>query len=88
MKIHQRNLPRVVIIGGGFGGLEAAKALRKADVRVTLLDRSYWLIAGDSGNASVELFAAWLREQAKTSCRRPESVKVTSARHRKREVQK
>ena len=39
MKIHQRNLPRVVIIGGGFGGLEAAKALRKADVRVTLLDR-------------------------------------------------
>src|SRR5580765_4573708 len=39
MKIHLRNLPRVVIIGGGFGGLEAAKALRKANVRVTLLDR-------------------------------------------------
>src|SRR5678809_1441499 len=39
MKIHQRNLPRVVIIGGGFGGLEAAKALRKYPVRVTLLDR-------------------------------------------------
>src|SRR6266481_9700279 len=39
MKIHQRNLPRVVIIGGGFGGLEAAKALRKTNVRVTLLDR-------------------------------------------------
>src|SRR6187399_172823 len=38
MKIHQRNLPRVVIIGGGFGGLEAAKALRKLPVRVTLLD--------------------------------------------------
>ena len=40
MKIHQRNLPRVVIIGGGFGGLEAAKALGKVDVRVTLLDRN------------------------------------------------
>jgi NADH:ubiquinone reductase (H+-translocating) len=39
MKIHQRNLPRVVIIGGGFGGLEAAKALRKTNVRVTLIDR-------------------------------------------------
>ena len=39
MKIHQRNLPRVVIIGGGFGGLEAAKALRKMEVRVSLLDR-------------------------------------------------
>jgi len=39
MKVHQRNLPRVMIIGGGFGGLEAAKALRKTNVRVTLLDR-------------------------------------------------
>jgi NADH dehydrogenase len=29
-----------VIIGGGFGGLFAAKALRQAPVRVTLLDRS------------------------------------------------
>ncbi len=31
--------PRVVIIGGGFAGLEAAKALGDAPVRVTLLDR-------------------------------------------------
>ena len=31
--------PRVVIVGAGFGGLSAAKGLRKADVRVTLLDR-------------------------------------------------
>jgi NADH dehydrogenase len=30
---------RVVIVGGGFGGLEAAKALRDAPVEVTLLDR-------------------------------------------------
>jgi NADH:ubiquinone reductase (H+-translocating) len=29
----------VVIIGGGFGGLTAAKALRKAPVRVTIVDR-------------------------------------------------
>jgi NADH dehydrogenase len=39
LNIHHRNLPRVLIIGGGFGGLEAAKALRKAAVRITLLDR-------------------------------------------------
>jgi NADH dehydrogenase len=32
-------LPHVVIIGGGFGGLEAARALRRAPVRVTLIDR-------------------------------------------------
>jgi NADH dehydrogenase len=29
----------VVIIGGGFGGLHAAQALRRAPVRVTLIDR-------------------------------------------------
>jgi NADH:ubiquinone reductase (H+-translocating) len=32
-------LPRVVIIGGGFGGLYAARALRRARVRLTLVDR-------------------------------------------------
>ena len=31
--------PRVVIVGGGFGGLAAAKALRKSDSQVTLIDR-------------------------------------------------
>lgn len=30
---------RVVIVGGGFGGLYAAKALRRAPVEVTLVDR-------------------------------------------------
>ena len=30
---------RVVIIGGGFGGLYAAKSLRRSPVRVTLIDR-------------------------------------------------
>jgi NADH:ubiquinone reductase (H+-translocating) len=32
-------MPEVVIVGGGFGGLTAAKALRKAPVRVTVIDR-------------------------------------------------
>ena len=31
--------PRVVIVGGGFGGLYAARALRKAPVQVTMVDR-------------------------------------------------
>ncbi|MFO8099722.1 MAG: NAD(P)/FAD-dependent oxidoreductase [Salinibacter sp.] len=32
--------PHVVIVGAGFAGLEAAKALRSAPVRVTLVDRN------------------------------------------------
>jgi NADH:ubiquinone reductase (H+-translocating) len=31
--------PHVVIVGGGFGGLTAARALRRVEVRVTLVDR-------------------------------------------------
>src|SRR5947209_8397123 len=31
--------PRVVIIGGGFGGLNAARTLRSTAVRVVLIDR-------------------------------------------------
>jgi NADH dehydrogenase len=31
--------PRVVVVGGGFGGLEAARSLRGAAVNVTLVDR-------------------------------------------------
>jgi NADH dehydrogenase len=32
--------PRVVIIGGGFGGITAAHALRRANVDITLIDRT------------------------------------------------
>jgi NADH dehydrogenase len=34
-----RRRPRVVIIGGGFGGLQAALSLRRAPVEITLIDR-------------------------------------------------
>ena len=33
-------IPTVVIVGGGFGGLNAARALRRAPVNVVLLDRN------------------------------------------------
>jgi NADH:ubiquinone reductase (H+-translocating) len=31
--------PRVLIVGGGFGGLFAAQALKRSDVEITLIDR-------------------------------------------------
>ena len=36
----REHIPRVVIVGGGFGGLAAAKALRKTPVSVVLIDRT------------------------------------------------
>ncbi len=40
MNIPETTLPRVVIIGGGFGGLSAASALKNAPVQVVLIDRN------------------------------------------------
>ena len=36
----QMDQPRIVIVGGGFGGLAAAKALRNTPARVILIDRT------------------------------------------------
>ncbi len=33
------NIPHVIIVGGGFAGLHAAKALKNSPVRITLVDR-------------------------------------------------
>lgn len=35
----KKKIPHVVVIGGGFAGLRVARALRKAPVRITLIDR-------------------------------------------------
>jgi NADH dehydrogenase FAD-containing subunit len=41
---NQKILPKVVIVGGGCGGIAAAKALRKAPVQVILFDKvNYYL---------------------------------------------
>ena len=39
MNAHNK-LPRVVIVGAGFGGLKAARALADAPVQITLIDRN------------------------------------------------
>ena len=38
-RIAETGQPRVVVVGGGFGGLELVKSLRKADVQVILIDK-------------------------------------------------
>ncbi len=40
MNIPETNLPRVVIVGGGFGGLSLASSLKDVPVQVILLDRN------------------------------------------------
>ncbi|GJM27393.1 MAG: NADH dehydrogenase [Cyclobacteriaceae bacterium] len=40
LQIPESNLPRVVIVGGGFAGLELAKGLKHASVQVVMLDRN------------------------------------------------
>src|SRR5215831_9875294 len=40
METAQAKAPQVVIIGAGFGGLEAAKKLACENVRVTVIDRT------------------------------------------------
>src|SRR5437588_11846317 len=36
----EEKLPRVAIVGGGFGGIEAAKKLACQNVRLTVIDRT------------------------------------------------
>jgi NADH dehydrogenase len=38
--IAERRRPRVVIVGGGFGGLYAARAFKRMDVELTVVDRT------------------------------------------------
>ncbi len=40
LTIAKSELPRIVIIGGGFGGLKLAKGLKKTKAQVVLLDRN------------------------------------------------
>src|SRR5512145_945829 len=35
-----RDIPHVVIIGGGFGGLTCAQSLKRAPVQITVVDRA------------------------------------------------
>ncbi|HVT27864.1 MAG TPA: NAD(P)/FAD-dependent oxidoreductase [Lacipirellulaceae bacterium] len=67
-------LHRVVIVGGGFGGLNAARALRRAPVRVTLIDRRnfhlfqpllYQVATGGLSPANIAAPLRWIVERQK-----------------------
>src|SRR5437899_1454595 len=40
LDISPSGLPRVIIIGGGFGGINAANKLRKKKVQLVMIDRN------------------------------------------------
>lgn len=57
-----KRLPHIVIVGGGFGGLQAARSLGKAPVRVTMIDRNnhhlfqpllYWVATAELSPADI-----------------------------------
>src|SRR5438309_6177361 len=85
-------LQHVVIVGGGFGGLNAAKSLRKAPVRVTLLDRRnfhlfqpllYQVATGGLSPANIAApLRAVLKRQANTEVLLGEVVDVDTIGHR------
>ena len=37
--MNTKTLPHIVIVGAGFGGMEVARGLAKAPVRITLIDK-------------------------------------------------
>jgi NADH dehydrogenase len=84
--------PHVVIIGGGFGGLHTARNLRKAPVRVTLLDRRnfhlfqpllYQVATGALSPANIAApLRAILKRQKNTDVWLAEVVDIDLANHR------
>jgi NADH dehydrogenase len=58
LNIPDTGKPRVVIIGGGFGGMNLAKALRNSDVQVVLFDKQnyngFWPLLYQVATAGLE----------------------------------
>lgn len=82
--------PHVVIVGGGFGGMYAANALRKAPVRVTVIDRTNHSVfspllyqvatAGLSADEIAAPIRSMLRRQANAEVRMAEVTGVDAER--------
>ncbi|WP_158807945.1 FAD-dependent monooxygenase, partial [Beijerinckia sp. L45] len=78
-------MTHVLIAGAGIGGLTAALALAKADIAVTLIERSTALGEAGAGlqispNASAILRRLGLLETLRTSAVAPKGIHVREAR--------
>jgi NADH dehydrogenase len=88
--VAERRRPRVVIIGGGFGGLYAARALRRDDVEVLVLDRTnhhlfqpllYQVATATLAPTDITAPIRWLlRKQRNTSVLMEEVTRIDLAR--------
>jgi NADH dehydrogenase len=86
--------PRVVIVGGGFGGFSAARALRHANVDITLVDRTnhylfqpllYQVAAGVLSPADIAMPTRFLlRRQKNTTVLMAEVTAIDRDAHRLR----
>ncbi|HEY6985804.1 MAG TPA: NAD(P)/FAD-dependent oxidoreductase [Rhodanobacteraceae bacterium] len=84
--------PRVVIIGGGFGGLWAARTLARSPVRITLVDRSNHHLfqpllyqVATAGLSAPDIAAPLrhlLRKQSNVEVRLDEARRIDVAQHR------
>ena len=83
--------PHVVVVGGGFAGLSATRALAKADVRITLIDRTnhhlfqpllYQVATAVLNPADITVPIRWmLREQANATVIMAEVDGIDVAQH-------
>jgi NADH dehydrogenase len=83
--------PRVVIIGGGFGGIAAAHALRRANVDITLIDRTnhfifqpllYQVAMAELAPSDITAPIRWiLRSQRNTEVLMAEAREIDPERH-------
>ncbi|WP_375434708.1 NAD(P)/FAD-dependent oxidoreductase [uncultured Hymenobacter sp.] len=90
-KIEHVGKPRVVIVGGGFGGLELAKALRDTNVQVVLVDKQNYhtfqplmyqvATAGLEAADIISPFRKILKDQTNLSFRMAEVLHVDTATH-------
>jgi NADH dehydrogenase len=81
MSLEIKHPPHVVIVGGGFGGLAAARKLKDAAVRVTLLDRQNHQVFQPLlyQVATAELEAADIGYPLRTALRRQDNAEVLMA---------